>query len=186
MNLSHKAAEAERLQYRVPSTYLIRNKQEEGKEAPDRKNLSADGPAYTISKCKREHLLKNVSYGKDGKEPPHSYLNIAQWYIKKDGKDGDLKPKSVERKTYIDDVMAYNNKHKYPGPDQYFKENKKKDEKKEKDKDKDKKKVIRPCYLDDYQYIGLNNPAPGAYNPQLVNKRNKGVDWQKRKEGQRR
>ncbi len=151
------------LPYKTPKTYLRRNKYEETKAMPDRKNLSADGEAFTMGKAKREHFFKPPTFGKDGKEPPHSYLNLRQWAAKKEAKvDG----KKMVRKTYIDDVLEYNKKHKYPGPDSYFKESKKA---KESTVVKvDGKKLVRPSFLDEYQYVGLNNPAPGAYNPQVT------------------
>ena len=150
------------LPYRVPKTYLRRNKLEDSKKGPNR-NLSADGPAYTVSKSKRVDILKHASYGKDGKEPPHSYLNLRLWTHAKDKKGAaDERGKSAKRATYIDDVIAYHNKFKYPGPDQYQKPPAKKDSKK---KDpKDSKPPPKPNYLNEAEYIGLNNPAPGDYN----------------------
>ena len=47
------------------------------------------------------------------------------------------------------------------------KERKKKKEDK-RDEKKDGKKLTKPNFLDDYQYIGMNNPAPGAYNPEVL------------------
>ena len=151
------------LDYSVPSTYLHRNKQEETKTAPDKKSLAPDGPVYSIGKSLRANYMKAQSFGKDGKEPPHSYLALRQWYPKKDDKVV-VKPK-VYRKTYIDAVFEYNNKHKYPSPDHYFKDEKKK---KEEDKKVEAKKAPRPCFLDDCQYLGMNFPGPGSYEIQKV------------------
>jgi len=152
------------MDYAVVPTYLKRNQTDTGKEdakAGNKKPL-ADGPVFTISKSKRIDIMKGPSFGKDGKEPPHSYMNLRTWFVKKDKKEIADKPK-VNRKTYIDEVIDYTAKHKYPGPDAYFKE---KPKKKEKDVDKkvDGKKLQRPCYLDEYQYLGMNLPAPGSYN----------------------
>lgn len=146
------------LTYYTPTTYLPRNKQVELKGIVDKKGFLPDGPIYTVSKGKRQTHDKPISYGKDGKEPPHSYLKFNEWKGKPKGK---VLSKSVpKRRTYIDEVIEYNNKHKYPGPSQYFKENKKKEKGKV---GVDGKKLVRPCFLDDPQYLGMNNPGPGAY-----------------------
>ena len=166
INETTKANSSGLLPYDLPKTYMRRNKFEDVKLAPDKKNLSADGVAFSISKSKRPPLNTKLTYGKDGKEPPHSYLNVRQWYVKKGDKSVD-KDKKFIRKTYIDDVMTYCSKNKFPGPDQYFKDQKKKKEDK-RDEKKDGKKLTKPNFLDDYQYIGMNNPAPGAYNPEVL------------------
>jgi len=150
------------LTYYSPSTYMPRNKQAELKGIVDKKSLMPDGPVYSFSKCKRQTHKKPITFSKEGKEPPHSYLKFKDWNSKKENK---APSKSVpKRKTYIDNILEYNNKCKYPGPSHYFKEKK---------KDKaanvkiDPKKFVRPCFLDDPQYLSINNPAPGAYEIQV-------------------
>lgn len=145
------------LNYFTPTTYLARNKQIELKKIPDKKGFMPDGPIYTISKEKRGAYNKPIVYGKDGKQPPHSYLKQLEWAKKKDNKVDKTK---LMRKTYIDEVISYNTKYKWPGPDQYFKGKEKKEAKKNM---VDGKKLVRPCFLDDPQYLGMNVPAPGLY-----------------------
>lgn len=152
------------LTYYSPPTYLARNKQVELKGIVDKKGLLPDGPVYSFSKCKRQTHKKPVSFGKEGKEPPHTYLTLNDWKGKKENK---APSKSVsKRKTYIDYVIEYNNRCKYPGPSHYFKEKKKKEQP---PKTKiDPKKHVRPCFLDDPQYLSMNNPAPGAYEIEVM------------------
>eukprot|EP00826_Nyctotherus_ovalis_P051348 TRINITY_DN6411_c0_g3_i1.p1 TRINITY_DN6411_c0_g3~~TRINITY_DN6411_c0_g3_i1.p1 ORF type:complete len:166 (-),score=50.15 TRINITY_DN6411_c0_g3_i1:381-878(-) len=147
------------LNYQVPATYMARNKPIQ--VGSEKKELMPDGPVYTWSKCKRQTLASNVKFGKDGKEPPHSYMQLETWAAKKEAKTSA----KVNRTTYIDDIMKYQGKHKYPGPDKYFKEEKKKLPEK---KSVDKSKLIRPSFLDDAQYLAMNNPAPGTYNPYVL------------------
>lgn len=152
------------LTYYSPSTYLPRNKQLELKKVVDKKGLMPDGPVYSLAKGKRQTHKKPVTFGKDGKEPPHSYLQFKEWNAKKENK---APSKSVgKRKTYIDCVIDYSNKCKYPGPSHYFKEKKKKE--KPPQAKIDPKKFVRPCFLDDPQYLSMNNPAPGAYNIEVI------------------
>jgi hypothetical protein len=150
------------LTYYSPSTYMPRNKQVELKGVVDKKGLMPDGPVYSFSKYKRQTHKKPVTFSKEGKEPPHSYLKFKDWNPKKENKPPS---KSVtKRKTYIDNIIDYNNKCKYPDPSHYFKEKKKE---KPPSTKIDPKKFVRPCFLDDPQYLSMNNPAPGAYEIQV-------------------
>jgi hypothetical protein len=145
---------------------MRRNKHEETKGNIDKKNLSADGAAFTIGKSNRSNFAAKPGYGKDGKEPPHTYLNIREWMAKGAKKSAEDRSKTAMRKTYIDEVCQYHQKHKYPGPEHYFKEQKKKEKTGGKVLTKEEiKKLVRPSFLDDHQYLSMNNPAPGTYNP---------------------
>ena len=149
------------LNYKVPYTYTIRNKPVQ--MGSEKKELMPDGPIFTWSKSKRQTLANISKFSKDGKEPPHSYLQLKTWTAKKENKVSS----KVKRETYIDDIVKYENKHKYPGPNKYFKEEKKKAAEK---KTINPSKLVRPSFLDDAQYLAMNNPAPGSYNPYVQKK----------------
>ena len=161
---AHRMANAgkQAMGYTVPSTYLPRNKKRGAEESQDNKGLMPDGLIYTWSKSKRSGSIESAKYGKDGNQPPHSYLNINPWFKKK---ENSVKPPKIDRKTYIDDIVSYSKKYNYPSPDKYNVEPKKKVTEK---KTVDPKTLIRSSFLDDYQYLSMNTPSPGDYNPQVL------------------
>ena len=67
----------------------------------EKKVLMPDGPIYTWSKSQRKTLANSSSVGKDGKQPPHSYLKINEWAKKKEQKNIDKS--KIQRYTYIDE-----------------------------------------------------------------------------------
>lgn len=157
--------------YKLPEPYL-RPRIPEKKGAEDRKSTfvpaPGDGPQYKFTKAKKGMDYQIQVFGKDGKEPPISYLELKPWIKKKEKKAEEKTEDKTKQKggrgSFIDAIFFYGEKYKFPGPDKYFSEKKKEEKKKDSDKPKDEKKPEKPNFLDDYQYLGLNNPAPGTYN----------------------
>ena len=79
-----------------------------------------------------------------------------------------LEPKGkgvAGRGSFIDTIFFDGEKYKLPGPDLYFKEDKKEGKSgREKEEAKDKKVPERLNFLSDAVYMGMNNPCPGTYN----------------------
>lgn len=153
--------------YVVPRTYYHPKVDE---AAEKKKVKAAEGPAYSIGKSQRASLYHKNNYGKDH-EPPHSYVELKQWIKKKEGGDkttAEEKKKNFKRNTYIEAIFDYQTKYKAPGPGAYFDKGAagKKEEGKKKGTGDNAKKNIPPTlnFLSDAEYLGLNNPAPGAYN----------------------
>jgi len=123
-----------------------------------------DGPEYKFAKTNKGGVLKNASLGKDAKGPPVSYLPLKEWAITKDKKIQQTvdKKAQTQRGSFIDTIFFEAKKYNYPGPNKYF-EAKKKDKKAE-IKPKEVKKIERPNFLYDYEYLGLNAPGPGSYS----------------------
>jgi hypothetical protein len=61
--------------YRVPPTCFF-PKKGEGKETDKKPGNVAEGPAFSVGKSQRGRFYHLNNYGKDGKEPPHSYLQV--------------------------------------------------------------------------------------------------------------
>ncbi len=163
--------------YKLPLPYL--RSRDSGtatkKPAEEKKSLFApgpgDGPQFKFPKAKKGMDYQINVFGKDGKEPPISYLPMKEWGGKKavkreEAKGEEKKGTKGGRGSFIDAIFYYGEKYKYPGPDAYFKKDKEKakENAKDADKSKDKKKAERPNFLSDCEYLGLNNPAPGTYN----------------------
>lgn len=150
--------------YKLPIPYLRPRVLNKGQPEPGKCRFIstvADGPAYKFARDKKGVIIKNVSYGKDAKTPPVSYLPLPDW-------TKGIKPKAelkaedrakTTRGSFIDEILFYEKKYKYPGPANYFEEKKKE----EKGMLKNKEAFVRPCFLNDYQYLGLNIPGPGTY-----------------------
>ncbi len=165
--------------YRVPVPYL-RTREEGKKDADESKGRRfvqspGDGAAYKFGKGNRGRFYHINSYGKEGKEPPHSYLPYKELGVKKvPGKKEEKGEKKGPpgRGSFIDDIFFYGNKFKYPGPEKYFSASDAKDKKKEpKPEDKDKKKTERLNFLCDAEYLGMNNPDPGTYPLKAISQR---------------
>jgi hypothetical protein len=160
--------------YLIPKPYLRTRgefKVEEGKrnrfvEHP------GDGPSFKMGKAEKTGKFYHINKyaGKEGNEPPHSYLKYNEWKGKKEQKKteevkGEKKKTDSGRGTFIDAIFFYGNKHNFPGPDCYFKKDAKKDKKPPKvEEGKEKKKFERLNFLCDAEYLGMNNPCPGTYN----------------------
>lgn len=171
MNAAKKADVWGATSYTLPKPYL--RERTEKKDAGENKarfiQAPGDGPAYKVGKSERKRFFHLNVYGKDGKEPPHSYLPLKEWGGKKEPKKeeakGDKKFVGSARNTFVDNIFFFGEKYKLPGPNAYFKEpgEKAKTAKKE-EEGKEKKKFERVNFLCDAEYLGMNNPCPGSYN----------------------
>ena len=160
--------------YKLPSPYL-RVREGKTEATGDKKarfiEAAGDGPAYKIGNDKRKRFYHLNVYGKEGNEPPHSYLKIKEWAVKKDEKkkeDTKEEKKGIGgRGSFVDAIFFFGDKYKYPGPDNYFKEDKDKAKTAKAEvegKDKEKKTFERVNFLCDAEYLGMNIPCPGSYN----------------------
>ncbi len=176
IGVNNKAEVWGTMTYRTPVPYL-RQRLTAKKEAEEGKSsrfvqAPGDGAAYKFGKGNRGRFYHINSYGKDGKEPPHSYLPYKEMggkkvvAVKKEG-EGEKKG-ATGRGSFIDAIFFNGKKYKYPGPGNYFsatEKGKEKANKKEAEtKDKDKKKFERLNFLCDAEYLGMNYPCPGTYN----------------------
>lgn len=151
--------------YTIPKPYLrprLVNK------SPEIKHIfaknPADGPAYTVSKSKRNPFFHINTYGKDCNGPPHTYLAAADWNIKSKtgGKDLSMdQKKKLERGSMFDMILHDAKKYGQPGPSSYFKEL---NMKKHRGESQSKKQIPnKPSFVDDIEYLGINNPSPNSY-----------------------
>lgn len=155
--------------YKVPIPYLRPRVLNKGQPEPGKSSrfvpALGDGPEYKFAKTGKGLSLKGTSYGKDakGKGPPVSYLPLREWAPKKDKKIENKQEKGAktERGSFIDTIFFNAKKYNNPGPGKYFATEKKDD--KDRGKLKDKKKIERPNFLYDCEYLGLNTPGPGTY-----------------------
>ena len=164
--------------YKLPLPYL--RTRDVGKKPTEEKKsrfvpAPGDGPQYVFSKAKKGMNYHINVYGKDGSEPPASYLPYKEWNGKKTDKKDDGKATGggwkkdsgkMGRGSFVDGIFFNGKKYNYPGPDKYFSEagHKAKQEQKDAEKAKEKKTAERPNFLSDYQYLGLNIPSPDTYN----------------------
>jgi hypothetical protein len=138
---------------------------------------AGDGPSYKIGHEQRKRFYHLNVYGKEGNEPPHSYLKVKEWAVKKDDKKKDDKKEDHKgvggRGSFVDAIFFFGDKYKYPGPDNYFKEDKDKAKtaKADEGKEKEKKKFERVNFLCDAEYLGMNIPCPGSYNTNVTSLR---------------
>ena len=151
--------------YRVPTTYLRPRVLNKGQPEPGKCRFTdtlADGPEWKFPNEKKGVPPKNITYGKDAKGTPISYLPIRNWATKTEravsrpGKDS-----KTARGTFIDTIYFNAKKYNLPGPNKYFAT--KKNSEHGSPNLKDKKKLVRPNFLYDYEYLGMNIPGPGAY-----------------------
>lgn len=157
--------------FKIPVPYL--RVREDRKDFADKKTrfieAPGDGPAYKLGKEERHRFYHLNVYGKDGNEPPISYLKSQEWAVKKPPKKEENKSdkkKEEGRGSFIDAIFFNGEKYKLPGPDRYFQTEKGKDqEKKDKktEEGKEKKKYQRLNFLCDAEYLGMNYPCPGTY-----------------------
>ena len=153
------------MNYHLPKTYIPRNKTITIENSDKKASAMPDGPIWKITKSKRGHFLKFVSYGKDGNKPPLCYLGLKDWASKPDPRINEDKKR--KRKTFIDSIIEYNKKYNCPGPEKYCPEVIKEVKKSEFNNQRSKS-LMKPSYLDDIIYKGKNNPAPGSYNPKVI------------------
>ena len=156
--------------YTLPKPYLRERleKKEEGDQKRRFVEAPGDGPAFKVGKAERKRFFHLNVYGKDGKEPPHSYLPLKEWggkkEVKKEEVKGEKKFVGSARNTFVDNIFFNGEKYKFPGPNAYFKEPPaKKEAPKKEDEGKEKKKFERVNFLCDAEYLGMNNPCPGTY-----------------------
>lgn len=155
--------------YQLPKTYL--RTREERKDYAEKKTrfveAPGDGPAYKLGKSERKRFYHLNVYGKDGHEPPISYLATKEWGGKKPPKKeeekGEKKKDDKGRGSFIDAIFFNGEKYKLPGPDRYFQTEKTKEKKPKAEEGKEKKKFQRLNFLCDAEYLGMNNPCPGTY-----------------------
>lgn len=151
--------------YKVPAPYLRPRVLNKGQPEPGKGTrfvtAPGDGPEHKFSKTSKDTVMKNASYGKEAKIPPVSYLPLKEWGAKDKRVQEKDKKAQTGRGTFIDSIFASAKKYNYPGPNKYFDSGKK--DKGEGAKPKDTKKVERPNFLYDYEYLGLNTPGPGSY-----------------------
>jgi hypothetical protein len=154
--------------YKVPKPYLRPRVLNKGQPEPGKGThfvtAPGDGPEYKFSKTSKGGIMKNPSYGKDAKEPPASYLPLREWAIKKDKRIQETTNKKAQtgRGSFIDTIFSDAKKYNYPGPNKYFETAKK--DRKDEIKPKETKKIERPNFLYDCEYLGMNNPGPGSYH----------------------
>jgi len=162
--------------YKLPLPYLRVREDKKEKNTDEKKSrfveAAGDGPAPKFGNSKRGRFYHLNTYGKDGKEPPHSYLPVSEWIKKKD-KEQKKEDTKEEKKgvggrgSFIDAIFFNGEKYKMPGPNNYFKEDKDKAKEQKKEatgEPKEKKKFERVNFLCDAAYLGMNNPCPGSYN----------------------
>lgn len=148
--------------YKVPAPYLRPRVLNKDQPEPGKSRFVptlADGPEHRFVREKKGAVLKNYSYGKNAKVPPVSYLPLRDWSagVKKVGRAE--KAKSV-RGSFVDTIYFNAKKYNFPGPNKYFPSSKKENKQPVKKVDK---KLTRPNFLFDYEYLGMNVPGPGSY-----------------------
>eukprot|EP00831_Metopus_contortus_P080061 TRINITY_DN809_c0_g1_i2.p2 TRINITY_DN809_c0_g1~~TRINITY_DN809_c0_g1_i2.p2 ORF type:complete len:153 (-),score=56.67 TRINITY_DN809_c0_g1_i2:182-640(-) len=113
----------------VGSEMCIRDRYQRRVHGDDKKGrfveAPGDGPAYGMGKESRNVFSSKNNMGKDGHEPPSSYLKYNEWAPKATEKKDDKtkEKKGVQgRGSFIDEIFFNGEKYKMPGPGGYFKE----------------------------------------------------------------
>jgi len=149
--------------YKVPVPYLRPRVLTKDQPEPGKSRFVptlVDGPAHKFAKEKRRVVKKNYSYGKDAKVPPVSYLVLNDWSANVKKKINTEKESKSVRGSFVDTIYFNAKKYNFPGPNKYFATIKKENKGIVKKMDK---KLVRPNFLYDYEYLGMNVPGPGSY-----------------------